>query len=137
MKNEPQILDDSNLKTIKIDSENLTKNLAARVVIYTLIMLIASSFFYATQLPHSDIKEILFVIATSFILIIMCLFVSVILEGVRYYLRQRKTRKTGIRKTVDPFWFQVIEGAFGLWILLFVLVFLAKSSGFFLNYLSK
>lgn len=49
---------------------------------------------------------------------VMALLMSTILEIFRYFIRQRRERKAEIKTRYDPFWFQVLEGGFAIWLLM-------------------
>ncbi|MBR9920016.1 MAG: hypothetical protein GYB31_04195 [Bacteroidetes bacterium] len=93
------------------------KALVKKSVVYFVVMGIAGSLLHTLQtginFPYS------FAGAIGFIGV--CMFLSVLLELVRSFFRKRKEKKTEEVKAVDPFWFQVVEGGFALWILFAVL----------------
>lgn len=117
MKNQ-EILDDEQLNNGKEIIDKRTKNLTKNTVTYLIITAIGSlAIFYFefkdTLLPlnFSSYKEM------TIYRIIGCLLLSLILESFRFLRRKFKNKESNALTLIDPFWFQVIEGAFAIWIL--------------------
>lgn len=116
-----EILDEDYTQSAEIIQKALTPKIGLRSVIYFTIMVIGGFPYYWTMLddPQSYSYPILFI--GTLIIIAMCCFLSFILELFRLLSRKRKARKTGKKIIQDPFWFQVLEGGFGIWIMFAVL----------------
>jgi len=121
MKNQ-EILDDELLNNGKEVIDKRTQKPAQRTLIYFTIMLIVGC-----GMAFIEFKETLFPTGFSFYfgvaisVILISLFISFILEFFRFLIRKFKSKKSETVTLTDPFWFQIIEGAFAIWILLTVL----------------
>jgi hypothetical protein len=114
MDQEKEILDDDFNKPDEIGEGQLTSNINIRAVVYFIVMIFTGSAYCWHTLPKQAEEKFFF---SAFVFILQCVFLSLILEIFRFYIRKRKFKKTGIKINYDPFWFQVIEGGFAIWIL--------------------
>lgn len=101
----------------------LTRDPIKKTLIYTVVMLCGGMLVYAYLYRTT---ELLFLLFCALGLMIICAFISLILEAIRLFMRKRKERRTGIKVLSDPFWFEVLEGSFSIWILLTVVVLLGR-----------
>lgn len=123
MEENDQILDDEFHPHKEPGKEELTSNVNTRALIYLVIMIIPGFLYHYIGLSNDQGNNLLIILlSVSVVFPLQCIFLSFILEIFRYFMRKRKFRKTGIKVYYDPFWFQVLEGGFGIWILLSVLV---------------
>jgi len=101
--------------------ENLnkkTQSIVLKTIIYFIIML--SFDFVLVYFKYNKISvepDLLLYTTTVIIGIGTCIVISSILELFRFTRRKRKKKQLDTAILTDPFWFQVIEGAFALWIL--------------------
>jgi len=111
-----EILDSDLNKSNLSGQEELTSKIYLRSVIYFNIMAIGGCAYY-WGLPQYSHVSIYALLCGSIIFIFQGLVISLILEVFRFFRRKHKFKKRGIKLNVDPFWFQVVEGGFGIWIL--------------------
>jgi len=117
MKNS-EILDDDLLNNGKKVIDKRTKNLSKRTIIYLIIMLLGSYIIFYLEYRNSLIPLSFFYYKEMTITrIVVCFILSFILESFRFSVRKLKSKNSDILTLVDPFWFQIIEGAFAIWIL--------------------
>ena len=102
----------------------VTSNKVFQAIAYCAIMILGGSgfIFYRFGFVDLDSVNIKIALSDSAVYIVQALVLSFILEIFRFFLRKRKSRRTGIISKNDPFWFQVIEGAFALWIILIIIL---------------
>ena len=108
------ILDDDYTEQEVVEKE-LTQNIRARVVIYLAIMMIGGSVILGLKMYMP------YLMAIALAIMLQAIFLSLVLETIRYFFRKRKERKTRIKKIRDPFWFEVLEGGFSIWLLIMIL----------------
>lgn len=117
MKNQ-EILDDDQLNNGKKVIDKRTEKPCQRAFIYSIIMLIIGygiAFFeYRNTLLDTNFS---FYFTLSTTVIFLCTVVSFILESFWFLVRKFKNKKSGVITLIDPFWFQIIEGTFAIWIL--------------------
>lgn len=116
-----EILDDNSLDTF---NDKRTKNIKQRSWIYLLIMIIGGSIYIYFAILKMFIPYLL--IITSFGYILTAIVISIILESFRHLMRKRKERKAVVKSKYDPFWYQVLEGGFAIWILLMGIIILGN-----------
>ncbi|MGK0363673.1 MAG: hypothetical protein ACI85O_000726 [Saprospiraceae bacterium] len=130
MKNQ-EILDDDQLNDGKEVIDKRTHQKILKALIYFSIMLIISFGLIYSQLRDTPLNQGL----TEFIIlaigiIIVFIIVSFILEFFRFLIRKFKSKKSDVITLVDPFWFQIIEGAFAIWILFTVIKIIQLMMGY-------
>ena len=129
MENSSEIID----KDFVATEPRITTNTRFRAIIYLVIMLAVGVGFiyYKYKFRTLDPDYFKAAFSDSSIFIFQALILSLILETFRCFFRKRKFKKTGIISKADPFWFQVIEGAFALWIVLIVILVLITMTGLY------
>lgn len=117
-----ELLDDQYIPNDQSNKNDLTTNLQLRSNIYTIIMLIGGVlYFYHANPTHTTYQLII----ASVILTLFCLFVSLVLELIRFWMRQRRAQKIGQQMVMDPLWFLIWEGGFSIWLILFFVILLS------------
>ena len=109
------ILDDDYSEK-EVINKALTQNIRTRVILYFVIMLAGGSILLGLRF----FAPYLFVF--SFLMSLLAILLSLVLEAIRYSFRKRRERKSGIKEIRDPFWFEVLEGGFSIWILMILSV---------------
>jgi hypothetical protein len=117
MKNQ-EILDEDLLDNSKKVIDKRTEKPIQRTAIYSAIMIIVGyglmCFEYRDTLLKADFS---FYMTLSFSIIFFCFVISFVLESFWFLFRKFGRKKDDIITLVDPFWFQIIESAFSIWIL--------------------
>jgi len=123
MTEDSNIIDASRIQPNAEDQKHLTSHMVLKSIAYVLIMFGVGVAYYASTYTVYKSINLNAIIISSIVFICSCLSLSLILEGFRFYWRANKARKEGVRKIFDPFWFQVLEGGFGIWIIVIVILF--------------
>lgn len=117
MKNQ-EILDEDEVNNRKKAIDKRTKKPIQRAAIYSAIMIIVGygfmCFEYQDTLLNTDFS---FYMTLNLSAIFFCFVISFILESFWFLIRKFRRKKADIITLVDPFWFQIIESAFSIWIL--------------------
>ena len=111
-----EILDDDFRKENLEDSPTLSTHLKTKTAVYFLVML-AGNFAYDFYQLGGIFLSIWWMLGQAFEQIFGLIFISLVLEIVRYFFHKRKEKKAGRTLLRDPFWFQIMEGAFAIWLL--------------------
>lgn len=122
-----ETIDKDFVKNQSKDKSNLTQNIELRAVIYFLVMLIGGVIYLLIFSKPSP--SIFASLLHTFFTIVVSLFVALAIVLVRIFIRQRKNKKKGLLIEYDPFWFEIIENGFSLWILVMLLNFLVYIFG--------
>jgi len=109
------ILDDDYTEE-EVVNKNLTRNIPTRVIIYLAIMMVGGSIVLGFKIFMP------YLIVFAFAITVQAIILSLVLETIRYFFRKRKEEKTGVREIRDPFWFEVLEGGFSIWLLIMFLL---------------
>jgi len=98
----------------------ITKHIRLRSGLYLLIMILGGMVYHRYYYGNFGLSNSIYfaVVITSF-----CIFISLILEIFRLYIRKIKPTKNNI---MDPVWFLILEGGFSVWLLLFLLIFISQ-----------
>ena len=116
--NNQEILDEDQIKDSKEIIDKRTQNLTARTLIYLIIMLLGSYAVFYFKFKDTLIPVSLYYYKEMTLYrIIGCFILSFVLEFFRFLVRKFKRKKPDMIILIDPFWFQIIEGAFAIWIL--------------------
>lgn len=99
----------------KAEQKDLSTQMYTKAALYIGIMVLGEIIFYF--LLGRSIFPIYLTVGLS---ICYALSLSLILEFIRYGLHKWKEKRKDIIIKRDPFWFQVVEGAFSIWLLFLV-----------------
>jgi len=119
-----EILDHSNLS--ETSTKKLSRNPIRRGTLYLVTMFLGGVFYisfddYGQTLPRQE--RVIYIFIHSLKMMIGSISLSLVLEFFRLILRKWKEKKTGEKEIRDPFWFEVLEGGMGIWVLvMFVLI---------------
>ncbi len=114
-----EILDDDQIDSGKKVIDKRTKNLVQRTFIYlTIMILIQSGLVYLQYKDFLSIQDISFCGSVVIAKISGFIIVGFIIELIRFAVRKFKNKQVDVITLIDPFWFQTIESAFSIWILL-------------------
>lgn len=115
--NNQEILDEDQINNSKEVIDKRTNNLGKKTLIYGIIMLLGTLglmyFKYRNTLLNFDFT---FYPTMVIGIIILCITVSFVLEFFRFVVRKLKRKNPDKLTLLDPFWFQIMEGAFAIWI---------------------
>ena len=117
MKNN-EILDDEQFNNGREVIDKRTEMPIQKATIYSAIMIIVGygliCFEYRDTLLNTNFS---FYMTLSFSVIFFCFVISFILESFWFLFRKFKRKKDNIITLLNPFWFQIIESTFSIWIL--------------------
>jgi hypothetical protein len=119
------ILDDESTFEKKEKKIKLTSNKKGKGIAYFLVMLIGGMIFSYFANPHWN-KDLL-IMTDAISLLIFPLLISIVVEAIRYLLHKRREQKENRKIERDPYWFQLLENTFAIWIL--------TAFAFFLGYI--
>jgi len=111
-----EILDEEFTNQGKESSIKLSENRVRKTVLYFAIML-AGGFAYQYYQLGGIFISVWWMLSQELSTIFWAMFISLVLEGFRYWIHRRKEKKAKKSIPRDPFWFQIIEGGFAIWIL--------------------
>lgn len=119
--NNQEILDEDQINNGKEVINKRTKKPLRTSIFYLVSMLMISrGHLYFEYLKPLFNPPFSFYINSAIQEIILCFVVSSILEFFRFLVRKLKKKDHTIIKLIDPFWFQITEGAFAIWIIMTV-----------------
>ncbi len=98
----------------------LTANLVLKSCLYLLLMSLGQlgfEYWLTRTLSVYSIRPVLYDL-------LLPIAVSFMLEACRWLLHYHRQQKTGITIPRDPYWFQVLEGGFAIWLLFKLAVFI-------------
>lgn len=95
--------------------DNRSKNVSAKATVYIASMLIFSVLLiWMTKTPFVFFSIML----SIFISIGIPLLIASLVEVIRKFRREKKQKQTGIRTLKNPLWFEILESAFSIWLLM-------------------
>lgn len=108
------ILDDELISEEKTSKAEITSNKNRKAAIYIGIMMFGGMIFHYFTIPRWGF---LTMIVDAISIITIPFLISIVVETIRYLLHIREEKKKGHKIDRDPFWFQLIENTFAIWIL--------------------
>jgi len=104
----------------KEDKEKLTSNIYTKGMIYLLIMA-AGNLIYLKITGGLKATLSNFLLGTLELLILFTI-IGFLITIVRFYWRKRKERLMKQKPLHDPFWYQMLENSFSIWLIIMAVI---------------